>query len=164
MGLVCLGLQHAAFASLACTMACTMLEILFEALFVPILRLWWWWKFLWHVTRLIHDGKMWLGWLCLQHATFRKFGMHDGLHSGGNSIWSILGALFWGFHGGGSFCGILQGLIHAKIMWLGWLGLQHAALRNFGLFGLHKGMHNVGDSLWSFLDAQFEALMVAWKL
>ena len=99
MWLVWLGLQHVqhtAFASLACTMACTMLEILFEAFLVLFLRLWWWWKLLWqvHVTRHIHDRKMWLGWLSLQHATFAHFGLHNGLHNVGSSLWSFLAAHF----------------------------------------------------------------------
>ena len=143
-------------------MACTMLEILFEAFLVPFLGLSWWWKLLWHHTRFIHAKITWIVWLSLQHIQHAAFAswactMACTVLEILFEAFLVLSLRLWWWW---KILWHLARLIHAKIMWLGWLGLQLAAFRNFGLFGLHDGLHNVGNSLWSFVGAQFEALMV----
>ena len=112
-----------------------------------------------HVTRHIHDRNnvARIAWNSIQHAAFAQVGRARWPAQ----CWKILfGALLLHFLRLSWWWKLLCYLArfdHAKIMWLGWLGLQYAAFRNFSL---HNGLHNVGDSLWSFLGAHFKALMV----
>ena len=134
---------------LACTMACTMLEVLFGTFLLLFLRLSWWWKLLCYLARFDHAKIMWLGWLGLQHAAFRNFSLHNGLHNVGDSLWSFVGPHFKALMVGGCFNGMLQDL---------------CMIRSCGLYGLACNMQHLRilacTIACKMLEILFEAFLV----